>query len=274
MVTAGTNESFSSTFGARPVSSLGYLRLGPRRVAAQLVVFLLLMLSWQAASRGYPVFRTLVGSPSSIGARLVTEARSGAILGDIAITALEAFLGFLIGTLIGSLAGLFAWFSLSVRSLVAPWMLILGAVPVFVFGPLLVLWFGTGMAAKVALASLASFLISYAYASSGAASANEELERVIGVLTGSRKAVFRHVVAPASFLWVLSGARANIGVALSAAFVAEFLNSNRGIGHAIIVAEGLFDVEMVWVGVGAIVLLAVCLSVALRPVEIWARRWR
>ena len=82
------------------------------------------------------------------------------------------------------------------------------------------------------------------------------------------------VVGPTAIIWVLAGARINIGMALLGAFIGEFIGSSSGLGHLIIVAEGLFNVSQIWVGVFGIVIVALIFQALTLPVESWARRWR
>jgi NitT/TauT family transport system permease protein len=63
------------------------------------------------------------------------------------------------------------------------------------------------------------------------------------------------VVLPASLVWVLAAFRLNVGLALLGAFLAEYISSERGLGHFILVAGGLYNIPAILVGVTMIVVL-------------------
>jgi NitT/TauT family transport system permease protein len=63
-------------------------------------------------------------------------------------------------------------------------------------------------------------------------------------------------------------------MALLGAFVGEFIASRTGLGHLIVVAEGLYNVNLIWVGIFGIVGLAMAFLAITTPVERWARRWK
>ncbi len=73
---------------------------------------------------------------------------------------------------------------------------------------------------------------------------------------------------------MLAGIRLNVGMALLGAFIGEFTSSRYGLGHLIIVAEGLYDVNQIWVGVICIKGLAIVLHSCTLPIERWASRWK
>jgi NitT/TauT family transport system permease protein len=56
-------------------------------------------------------------------------------------------------------------------------------------------------------------------------------------------------------------------MALLAAFVGEFISSNAGLGYHIIVAEGLFNVNQIWVGIIGLVIIALLFNYLTFPLE-------
>ncbi|HEV2992654.1 MAG TPA: ABC transporter permease subunit [Candidatus Angelobacter sp.] len=200
--------------------------------------------------------------------------RSGEFYRDCLLTASEALIGFLMGTAIGTMLGLLLWYSQKISQMAQPYIVAAGSIPVFALGPMLVFWFGTGFASKVALAILATVVIALVQAHTGACQTDVNLIRLMRLFRARRSQVVMKVVGPSAIMWVLAGARINIGMALLGAFIGEFIGSSHGLGHSIIVAEGLFNVSQIWVGVLGIVLIALTFQAITIPIEQWARRWR
>lgn len=229
---------------------------------------------WQGVVTAFPSYDFYVGSPLGILRELQVLLGGGVLLHATGITALEAVLGFIGGTLLGTVAGLSLWASKAALMVARPYLVALGSVPVFALGPVLIFWFGTGIWSKIILGFLSTFVIAVVQAYTGASQADPNLLRLVKAFGGTRWQQFTKIIAPSATVWVLAGIRLNIGMALLGAFVGEFLSSQVGLGHLIIVAEGLYNVNQVWVGVLGIVSIAIVFHLGTFPIEQWANRWK
>ena len=155
-----------------------------------------------------------------------------------------------------------------------PYLVALGSVPVFALGPVLIFWFGTGIWSKVVLGFLSTFVIALTQAYTGATEADPNLLRLTKAFGGTRSQAFSKIIVPSATIWVLSGIRLNIGMALLGAFIGEFISSRMGLGHLIIIAEGLYNVNQIWVGVIGIMSIAIFFHSCTLPIERWASRWK
>lgn len=244
-------------------------------VLVQMAPALLALLAWEALVRNRPERSFSLGSPSGI----VREAKAvaldeGTLLSDYVLTASEAVGGFLAGTALGSALGLGLWASRFAYLVARPYLITLSAVPVFALGPVLIFWLGTGPASKLALAFLTTFVIAVIQAYSGAQEADPQLLRMTRAFGGNRWHEFSRIVVPTAGIWVLAGVRLNISMALLGAVIGEFLSSRAGLGHMIIVAEGLYNVNRVWVGILAIASIALLFNGLTLPLERLANRWK
>jgi NitT/TauT family transport system permease protein len=235
---------------------------------------LVVLSAWQFAVFIRPNLEFFLGSPSGIAREGWALLRTGDLLRDLKVTLWEAVLGFSFGSLFGTIAGLSFWGSRLVYQIARPYLIALGSVPVFALGPILIFWFGTEMKTKIVLGFLSTFVVATVQAYAGASEADPNLLHLTTAFGGGRAAQFSKIIAPSATIWVLAGIRLNIGMALLGAFVGEFLSSRVGIGHVIIVAEGLYNVNQIWVGIFCIILIAIFLHTCTMPIEGWARRWK
>jgi NitT/TauT family transport system permease protein len=243
-------------------------------VLLKLIPGVLVLLLWQLFVWLNPQNEFFIGSPRGVVKELIPLFLDGSLLRDVWATMLEAILGFVLGSAFGTAAGLFLWFSVRLRTVVRPYIGVLGAIPIFALGPIVIFWFGTEMMSKVVLGFLSTFAIAVSQAYAGAVEADPNLHKLMKAYGASRSQIFMKLIVPSSTIWVLAGLRLNIGMALLGAFVGEFIASKQGLGHLIIVAEGLYNINQVWVGVFGIVSLATLFLAATTPVEGWARRWK
>ena len=78
-------------------------------------------------------------------------------------------------------------------------------------------------------------------------------------LGANRNQIFRKVVVPSTLPWIISAFRLNIGFALIADIGGEFISSDYGLGKMIFVAGNLFNLNVVWVGVFTLLVVALVL---------------
>jgi NitT/TauT family transport system permease protein len=249
------------------------MRIHSRNIVVFLPALMLIAL-WQVYVMIVPKSEFFLGSPTGIFAEFLNLLLRGDLLTHFGVTITEAILGFLFGTLIGTITGLLLWFSESTYKIAKPYLIILGSLPVFALGPILIFWFGTGMLSKVIIGFLSTFVIAVSQAYIGTNEVDKNLITLMNAFGASKQQVFEEIVLPSSVIWVLSGIRINISMALLGAFVGEFISSKMGIGHLIIVSEGLFNVNAIWVGIFCLVLIALIFNILTTPIEFWAKRWK
>src|SRR5437762_12110619 len=83
----------------------------------------------------------------------------------------------------------------------------------------------------------------------------------------TKQQTFRKVIAPSAIVWVISAFKINVGFAILGAFIGEYISSNEGLGHLILVASGLFDISLVLTGVLMLVLMAIGLNYLVSELE-------
>jgi len=196
------------------------------------------------------------------------------LLWNSGVTGFEAISGFIIGNLVGTAIGIGLWYTRSVARVARPYLVALGALPVFAIAPMTILWFGIGIGAKVDLAILSTVFLAASQAFKGAEQVDPLLLRRFMVFGASRSAIFHRLLLPSALVWIIASLRLTIGAALLGAFVGEFIASEQGIGRIIIRASGLYDTPRVLVGVFAMIAIALALDGLVGLVERRLFGWR
>src|SRR5262245_5079878 len=119
------------------------------KVVATLVV---LTIVWELACRWLKVPPYLVPSPSSIASRLVEKYQL--FWNHSLVTLHETFAGFALAVLVGVVSAALIVVVPSVRDILMPLLLIAQLVPKVAIAPILLVWFGYGIAPKVVIAFL------------------------------------------------------------------------------------------------------------------------
>jgi NitT/TauT family transport system permease protein len=214
----------------------------------QLCIFAAFLGAWELATRAGYVNAFLFGSPAGIFQRLVATISDGSLFVDTGVTTMEAVLGFAIGTVIGSTLGLALWYSPFVARVASPFIAAINSIPKIALAPMIILWFGTGLTSKVALAVSLTSIVALITAYEAAKDVDVDLQALLATLGGSKRQVFFLVVVPATLPAIISTFRINLGFALVGAVVGEFISSQNGIGHAIYTASSFYELNTVWVG--------------------------
>lgn len=217
-------------------------------------IFLVVLAVWQFFSI-FPKIKFFFGSPFLVFQSIIEN--SGILLKDTLITGLESLVGLVIGILLGTMVGFLLWYSPLIARISKPYILIAGAVPIFAFAPIVILWFGIDITMKIAMAAFGVFLISLTQAYEGANSIDLDEYHLLKIFGASRFQILKKVIFPAALSWVLSSMKLCIGFSLLGAFIGEFISANRGLGHFMLRAGSLYDIPSVFAGGFFLVLLAI-----------------
>ncbi len=200
--------------------------------------------------------------------------QDGSLVLNSLVTGSEALTGFLLGNLFGAMIGIGLWYSEAVARVARPYLVGLGALPVFAIAPMTILWFGVGIGAKIALAFLSTVFLAAAQAFKGAQEVDPLLLQRFRMFGASRQILFRRLLLPSAMVWIVASLRLTFGAALLGAFVGEFIASDRGIGHLIVRASGLYDTPRVLVGVAVMIAMALTSDLVIDRVEQRLFKWR
>ncbi|CAI1494957.1 Putative aliphatic sulfonates transport permease protein ssuC [Serratia quinivorans] len=228
------------------------------RTRRSLTVFAGLLLLWGLVTLGdIPAF--LLPSPSAVAQALWNDR---AYLGyHTLITAAEIACGLLAGVLLGTLLALCMIYSPRLQRWLMPLVLTSQAIPVFALAPLLVLWFGFGMSAKVVMAVLVIFFPITSAFFDGLRRVNNDYLDLARTLRASPWAQLRHVRLMAALPAFGSGLRMAAAVAPIGAIIGEWVGSAEGLGYVMLNANARMQTDVCFAALFILVLMTVLLWV-------------
>jgi NitT/TauT family transport system permease protein len=243
-------------------------------VACQLALLAGFLAFWETATAADRQTAFLFGSPSAIWGFLVQTIADGTMLRDVRVTALETIIGFVLGNVIGTLIGLSLWYSAFVARVTHPFIVALGSIPIIALAPIMIIWFGTGLASKVAMATLSVVVVAIVTSYKGALSVDPDQVNLMRTLGARKSQIFRRLVVPSALGDIFAGLRLTVGFALIGAIIGEFMSSSEGLGHAIFRAGSLYNIPRVFASLVATIILALALTWAVGRLERWLTPWR
>jgi NitT/TauT family transport system permease protein len=235
---------------------------------------ILLLASWETASKAGILDPFFFSRPSDIALRVWRWISSGTIWPHLATTFVEATLSFVIGGLFGVILGFVLGRAPVFAAVLDPYIRIANALPRVVLAPVFLLWFGLGIWSKVALGVTVVFFVVFFNTFRGVREVDRVIVDNVRMLGATERQLVRHVLIPSALTWIFSSLHVSIGLAIIAVVVGEYLGATRGVGYLIAQAEGVFDTTGVFAGITVLSAGVLCVGVAVDRLERRLLQWK
>lgn len=248
---------------------------GNRRVMiGRLVLIGAFLVVWQLVVAVGLVDPFWIASPVLVAEELWRLLADGSLLGDVAITVIEALVAFVVSSALGIVSGLLLARSPFWDELLAPIIVGLNSLPRIALAPLIILWFGVGFAAKVVTAFTLIYFILLVNTLSGAKNVDNDILTIARLMGASRRDLLWKVTLPSALPWIFAGLNLGLTYSLLGVIVAEILASNQGLGYVIESSAGNFNTAGVFAGLLTLALVAWLFSALVRRIEARLLRWK
>jgi len=251
--------------GAKPVSRAAV-------IAVQIAVPVVLVALWYLATTRWGVSRILLPNPVAALQALIHVLATGAFLGDLRVTLFELAVAFAISATSGGIGGYFISRSTWRIRVFEPLLSAIYSVPLILFLPLYVLWFGLGPASKIALGASISFFPVVLNTVAGFGHVDRTLVTAARAMGASDVQLFRFVLLPAAFPVILAGMRLGFTVALLSIIGSEALASLAGLGHHIVELSENMEMPGMFAYIAFVVAIAAILNLVVSTLEARGRR--
>jgi len=219
-----------------------------RRIGAGLLSLAAFLAVWKLATLvgGYPDY--ILPPPDAVAERGIRAVGSGLLWEHTAVTLLEIVLGFALGAAAAIVTGTALGKSILVERVLSPYIVAAQAVPILALAPLLDIWFGGGLLARVVIcAPIVFFPIAFA-TMVGIRSTDPLLAEMLRSLGASGSQRTRLLEIPSALPVLFGGLRVGVTLAVIGAVVAEWAGAGTGLGVLINIAnQGLFDTPLMFV---------------------------
>jgi NitT/TauT family transport system permease protein len=242
--------------------------MGRFRVAAAFAGFLLV---WEICTRVFGLPEYILPTPSRIFGEAAGKWRS--LIDAAAFTVQPMLIGFALAVVLGVAIALGIAFSDTARQIAYPLLVFFQIVPKIAVAPLFIIWFGFGLMPKVLLVFLLSFFPVVVSAMQAFRSLESEVAELLRSSGATRWRAFRMVQLPAALPVLFGGFKVAAALAATAAVVAEFVASDRGLGYLLLEYNGNLDTPMSFAAIFALTALGLALYGAVELAERVAIPW-
>ena len=242
--------------------------------AARYLILIGLIFFWELAARVGWADPFIISSPSRMIATIVNLYQSGDLFIHIGITLFETVVGFLLGTLLGTVGAILLWWSPTLNRVLDPYLVVLNALPKIALGPILIVWIGAGVESIIVMALLISLVVTIMSVLSGFNEISTEKHMLMRTLGANKLQIFSMVVLPASVPTIISALKISVGMSWVGVIVGEYLVSQAGLGYLIVYGGQVFKLDLVMASIVILCVLAELMYYAVAFFEKRLVRWR
>ena len=230
-----------------------------------------LLVVWEVIERIVGARFPVVPAPTAIGEAAARAAYP--IWLNLQLTLIEAAIGLAAGSVLGLLlaASFVAW----PRSENALYNLVvtIHSVPLVAVAPILLIWFGVGLAGPAIVAALACFFPMVVSATRGLRAASQSALDLMRVLDAHPAQTFLRVRLPASLPFIVAALKIAAPAAVLGATVGEWLGT-AGIGYLLFSSMANFQVPLLWATMLIAAIVAAVGYLVFAALEILTLDWR
>ena len=238
-----------------------------RRRLLPLGAAILLLVLWQVAVVAFHIPPFIAPTPTAVAATLYDK--FGLLIANLAPTATEAFVGFVLGNSAAILLATVFVHQRTAEEAFFPIAVMVHTIPVMAYAPILVLLLGNGMGAKVAIAALICFFPTLVNMTRGLRAVSPQQMELMRILSASSSEIFFKVRLKSSLPYLFSALKIASATSVIGAIVGEWIGATTGIGALIIQATYNFDSPLLY----ATIVVGSVFSAAFFGVISWLERF-
>jgi putative hydroxymethylpyrimidine transport system permease protein len=222
-----------------------------------LIVFAGLLIFWQAIVWLFHFPPYILPTPWEIAK--TGYMRSDLLASEALPTLIETLLGLLIGILFGSVAALSMAFFRPITRWFLPVLIISQAIPTFAIAPLVVIWFGYGMASKIAITVLMLFFPITSAFFDGLRQTDPNWLDLAKTMNAKKSPTFWYIRIPAALPSLASGLRVATVLAPIGAVVGEWVGSSQGLGFLMLNSNARMQIDLMFAALFVIIVFSLML---------------
>lgn len=263
------NTSLERTFNRKAPAAWTKHRAYPFAISVSAVLFVLLI--WWLVTRLQWVNPLFIPTPGKVWlafVQILQEGYKGSSLAHhIGDSLFRLGSAFALALVTAIPLGLISGSSLTIRSLVDPFIEFYRPLPPLAYYTMLVLWLGIGDSSKIALLFLAAFAPLYIAVVAGVRRVSADRIHAAKSLGASKRKLFVYVLFPSALPEIFTGIRTAIGVSYTTLVAAEMVAAMSGIGWMVLDASKFLRSDIIFAGIIIMGLIALLIDSALRWLE-------
>ena len=224
--------------------------------STQVLILIVFFVIWEIAAQQNIIDPFLFSQPSRMISAMTDMATSGILFKHIGVTLYETVLGFLLGTIFGTLIAILLWWNDFISDVTEPYLVVLNSLPKTALAPIIIVWLGNNMTSIIATALMTSIVVTIMTVLNGFLHIDSDKIKLIQTFGGTKKQVLTKVILPASVPTIISALKINVGLSFVGVIVGEFLVAQYGLGYLIVYGSQIFKLDWVMLSVILLAIMA------------------
>lgn len=242
-----------------------------RRRAGAIGLFALLIIAWEWSVHLLGIKEYLLPPPTKVWTEFLK--RSDTVLDSAWVTTQEILAGYALSIVVSIPLALSIAYSRFMENTVYPVIVFLQIVPKIAIAPLFIIWFGFGFTPKLLLVFLLSFFPIVVSSIVGFKSVDPDIMDFARTTGASGWRLFLRIRLPQALPHIFTGLKVGAALAATAAVVAEFVASDKGLGYLLLQYNGQLETPMVFATVVLLSLIGLAVYFAVEVIERLAIPW-
>ncbi|TAM91006.1 MAG: ABC transporter permease [Candidimonas sp.] len=229
------------------------------------------ILLWYVAVLVFGVPSYLLPLPGAVFHEIVSEFPF--LMWHTWITTYETIGGFALSIVLGIGLALAIVSSRAVDKALMPWLILSQTFPKVALAPLIIVWFGLGIAPKLIVTFLVAFFPVVISTVVGLRSVEGEMLELAHSMRATPMQLFWHFRLPFALPNLFAGLKVSVAFAVVGAVIAEWVSSNEGLGYLLIRANANLDTTLLFAVLVMLMIIGVLLYYAVALVEYFSIPW-
>ncbi|MEY8320656.1 ABC transporter permease [Lachnospiraceae bacterium 46-61] len=242
--------------------------------STQILILIAFFVIWEIAAQQNIIDPFLFSQPSRMISAMTDMATSGILFKHIGVTLYETVLGFLLGTIFGTLIAILLWWNDFISDVTEPYLVVLNSLPKTALAPIIIVWLGNNMTSIIATALMTSIVVTIMTVLNGFLHIDSDKIKLIQTFGGTKKQVLTKVILPASIPTIISALKINVGLSFVGVIVGEFLVAQYGLGYLIVYGSQIFKLDWVMLSVILLAIMAAIMYQLIVLLEKKFLKWR
>lgn len=244
------------------------------RALLMAIPWVLIVLVWYAVRASGLINPGLVPAPHDVAAKAWELLVHETLLRDIWASTRRVFIGVALGIFCAVPVGFVLGWYKRARLFIDPVINFFRALPPIALIPLVIVYFGVDELAKTVILFYASFFAGVIVMYEGISQIGPLYVRVARTLGATDGEIFRKVILPLTVPHILTALRVALGVAWATLVASELIAAQQGLGALIQNASAYFLLDIIYVGIICIGLIALLMDLALRRASARLVAWQ
>jgi len=241
-----------------------------KRLAAG-AIFLVLFVAWEWAVVLFGIKEYLLPPPSKVWTEFLR--RYDTVMASALVTTQEIVVGYLVSIVVSVPLALAVAYSRFMENAVYPVIVFLQIIPKIAIAPLFIIWFGFGFGPKVLIVFLLSFFPIVVSSIAGFKSTDPDIMDFARTTGASGWKLFTRIRLPQALPHIFTGLKVGAALSATAAVVAEFVASDKGLGYLLLQYNGQLDTPMVFATIVLLSVIGLLVYYAVELVERFTIPW-